>query len=515
MGSGRIERPIAGGLKLFADWSSVSNVISNSSNVNINAYLYHQDLQISKRVYSVTVDGQTQQINANSIYQTSTAKTNTSLGSLSFANILHDSNGSKIVNINISVNLNITYSGKHIGVVTLATAVALDNIDQSTPNLSLSINNITTTTAQINASASHRSYSVSTFYFLNNSQIWSTSLTGLTPKTSYSVKVIATAANNKSTEQTVSFTTSNIPVTQIIAIGTTLDERGTATAAIFEPSNHTESITYTSSYPEVCTVSDNTIHGISKGISTVIIQSANITKTITATVLRRVTGITVDDDIQIQSGESFKLSWKVIPDTASDTSVIFTSSDETIATVSSDGIVSSVSVGTVIILLTTNDGTYNATVNIEVVGDVPWIMIEPKNYLPTYDINNVYNNFLFIRSALLAKGYSVGSITKPYTTDEYHTNISTIKDTINTVENDIDIINTAIDWDNEYYIESYRWIKLTIDKKQKVFRWLQWLNQCYSVITGITPKTYYLLDIGGNQIYDINGENILCYGHYF
>lgn len=515
MGSGRIERLIMNGLKLFADWSSVSNVISNSSSVNLNLYLQHQDLQMGKRVYSVTVDRQTQQINANSIYQTSSTKTNTLLGSLTFQNIYHDSNGIKIANINISVNLNITYAGKHIGVVTLDTAIALDNIDQSAPNLSLSINNITTTTAQINASVSHRSYSVNTFYFLNNSQIWSTSLTGLSPKTSYIVKVIATASNNKSAEQTVSFTTSNIPVTQIIAIDTSLDEKGTATAAIFEPSNHTETITYTSSYPEVCTVSNNIIRGISKGTSAVTIQSANVTKTITATVLRRVTGITVDNDIQIQTGEGFKLSWKVIPDTASDTSVIFTSSDEAIATVSSDGIVTGVTVGTVIILLTTNDGTYNATVNAEIVGEVPWIMIEPKDYLSTYDINNVYNNFLFIRSALISKGYTVGPITKPYTTDEYHTNISAIKDIINTVENDLDIIQNSIDWVNEYYVESYRWVKLTTDKKQKVFRWLQWLNQCYSVIIGITQKPEYLIDINRNQISDINGENILCYRGYF
>ena len=110
-------------------------------------------------------------------------------------------------------------------------------------------------------------------------------------------------------------------------------------------------VTFTSADATVATVDENgVVTGVAAGTTTITIAATDgsgVTGTLTVTV----TNIDVEeinvvaDDITIITGETATIEYTVLPATATDQSVTFTSADETIATVDADGVVTGVSVG--------------------------------------------------------------------------------------------------------------------------------------------------------------------------
>ena len=80
-----------------------------------------------------------------------------------------------------------------------------------------------------------------------------------------------------------------------------------------------------------------------------------------------VAGVKIDKDaITINKGNSIKLNVAVLPDTAFNKNVIWTSSDETVATVDENGLVTAVSEGSADITVTTDDGGFTAVCKVEI-----------------------------------------------------------------------------------------------------------------------------------------------------
>ena len=119
-----------------------------------------------------------------------------------------------------------------------------------------------------------------------------------------------------------------------------------------------------------------------------------------------VTGIRFDiDTLRLYSGETAKLTASVVPATASDKTVIWSSADSSIASVAADGTVTAVSVGSVIITATSKDGGYTAVCRVTVVDDVlEAINVEAMPVKTEYFVGDTLDTAGFTLKASYASG---------------------------------------------------------------------------------------------------------------
>ncbi len=139
-----------------------------------------------------------------------------------------------------------------------------------------------------------------------------------------------------------------------------------------KPSDATDkSVSWTTTDAKIASVSDGTVTALSPGVAriTVITTDGNLSATCVVTVtddVIEVTGVTLDkNSATFAIGESIVLQAEVAPSNATDKSVFWTTSDSEVATVE-DGVVTGVSAGSVVITVTTIDGSYSAQCGIEV-----------------------------------------------------------------------------------------------------------------------------------------------------
>ena len=147
--------------------------------------------------------------------------------------------------------------------------------------------------------------------------------------------------------------------------------------AIITPTNAiNNTIVWSSTNPEIATVSD---YGVVTALSTgsaVIIAATNDGKATAICVVTvtdsqpqtiAVTGVTINPStLQLNVGNSTILSATITPDNATDKAVTWLSSDPAVASVSTNGTVTANAVGSAIILVTTVDGNFVAICNITV-----------------------------------------------------------------------------------------------------------------------------------------------------
>lgn len=144
------------------------------------------------------------------------------------------------------------------------------------------------------------------------------------------------------------------------------------------------------------------------------------------------------------------------------------------------------------------------------IGD-SWTTIKYLNYLGYKDIDNFYNNIVFLYNLLRSKDYDIGTLKALDLSLKQAVPIEKIQSILDIIEYDIDVLNNSIDWVNAYYISSYRWPSAATEKKEKVDRWIDFLNNIYLVLTGALPKSRYLYDIDNLQTLDINNNPVLVY----
>ncbi len=156
----------------------------------------------------------------------------------------------------------------------------------------------------------------------------------------------------------------------------TTNDTVSLTATVSPADANNQGVTYTSSDPAVASVNaSGTVTAVSAGSTTVTVTTddGGYTAVCMVTVQQHVTGLSVspssallvmgDEDTE---NDTVSLTATVLPDTADDQSVTFTSSDETIATVDATGLVTAHKKGIATITATAANGGWTATCDITV-----------------------------------------------------------------------------------------------------------------------------------------------------
>ena len=137
------------------------------------------------------------------------------------------------------------------------------------------------------------------------------------------------------------------------------------------PGAATNSVTWSSSNPEIATVSKTgTVRGVAAGQATITATTTEgFTDSVTVTVEPvRVSGITINTAAQtIDLGASLRISATVSPSNADNKTLSYQSSNPDVATINEEGILTTVDEGTTTITVSSTDGSnVSATVDITV-----------------------------------------------------------------------------------------------------------------------------------------------------
>lgn len=132
-------------------------------------------------------------------------------------------------------------------------------------------------------------------------------------------------------------------------------------SAIITPSDASKSLRWTSSNPNVATVNNNgLVTGKSSGTSTITCittDGSNLSAFCTITVAQLITSISMQGSLEMNTGNTYRLSVSISPASATGKSLKWNSSNGNVATVSSDGTVTAKSPGTANITCVTTDGS--------------------------------------------------------------------------------------------------------------------------------------------------------------
>ena len=162
-------------------------------------------------------------------------------------------------------------------------------------------------------------------------------------------------------------------------------------------------VTWESSDPDVAKVDkDGNVTAVGVGTTTITVTTEDGEFEVSLeieVVHTAVTGVEFEDDakLSIDVGSEVTLKAIVLPDNATNKKVTWESSDTDVATVDEDGKVTAIDVGTAIITVTTDEGEFEATREIEVtkisvtgvfIGNVP----APTKLIAVYEgLNDVFN----------------------------------------------------------------------------------------------------------------------------
>lgn len=205
--SGSFQNMPVSNFGLYCTWSATQSVTGNYSDVTLNVYLKYYTLEVGSRSDStISINGTSETYTAPAIndyssgYKTKLLKTKT-------VRVTHNANGTKSgVALSASWRFDGRYSGTSIGTITASTTVTLDTIDRTAPTVSLSTSNITaggvTLSATSSATADIWQYSTDggstwTQFSTTAGTSASVTLTGLSPNTTYSIKVKARKRSNQ------------------------------------------------------------------------------------------------------------------------------------------------------------------------------------------------------------------------------------------------------------------------------------------------------------------------------
>ena len=191
-------------------------------------------------------------------------------------------------------------------------------------------------------------------------------LTGLSHKTQYWYKAYVIVDSQTFNSEVMTFTTDMVPVESVSLdeteyifnnIGNTL----TLNATILSGDATDKSIEWSSDNESVATVDQNgTLKAVGNGTATITVATKDQGRTATCSVTVAQWAISISLDvtsITLNEGQTQTLTATIIPDSAADKSLKWTSSDENVATVDQTGKIMAISKGTATIKAEANDGS--------------------------------------------------------------------------------------------------------------------------------------------------------------
>ena len=201
---------------LYCTWSATQSVTGNYSDVTLNVYLKYYTLNVGSRSDStVSINGVSETYTAPAISDSSADYDLTLLKTYT-VRVNHNSNGTKTgVALSAYWRFSGTYSGTSITSITASTTIDLDAIDRTAPTVTCSISNITANSFKISATSSATAdqwfYSLddggsSTLFSSTAGTSANTTVTGLSPNTTYYVRAMVRKKSNQVYGETSSVT---------------------------------------------------------------------------------------------------------------------------------------------------------------------------------------------------------------------------------------------------------------------------------------------------------------------
>lgn len=192
---------------LYCTWSATQSVTGNYSDVTLNVYLKYYTLEVGSRADStISINGVSETYTAPAITDYSSGQ-HTKLLKTKTVRVNHNADGTKSgVALSAYWRFSGTYSGTPISSITASTTITLDTIDRTAPTVSLSTSNITASGVTISATSSATADIWQ--YSIDNGSTWtqfsttagtsaSKAITGLSPNTTYYIKVRARKKSNQ------------------------------------------------------------------------------------------------------------------------------------------------------------------------------------------------------------------------------------------------------------------------------------------------------------------------------
>jgi len=192
---------------LYCTWSATQSVTGNYSDVTLNIYLKYYTLEVGSRSDStISINGTTETYTAPAITDYSSGQ-HTKLLKTKTVRVNHNADGTKSgVVLSAYWRFSGTYSGQSISSITATATVTLDTIDRTSPTVSLSTSSITASGVTISATSSATADIWQ--YSIDNGSTWtqfsttagtsaSKAITGLSPNTTYYIKVKARKKSNQ------------------------------------------------------------------------------------------------------------------------------------------------------------------------------------------------------------------------------------------------------------------------------------------------------------------------------
>ena len=192
---------------LYVEWTASQSVTGNYSDVTQKIYLSYYTLEVGSRSDS------TSSINGSAVTYTAPAINDYTSGwkkKLLYTHtdrVYHTSAGkAEDIPLSASWRFSGTYSGVSIGTITASTSVDLNAIDRAAPTVTLATSSITASGVTVKATASTTcdrfDYSIDggstwTNFSTTSGTTASKAITGLTPNTTYSIKVRARKKTNQ------------------------------------------------------------------------------------------------------------------------------------------------------------------------------------------------------------------------------------------------------------------------------------------------------------------------------
>ena len=328
--SGNFSKYPVSNFGLYCTWSATQSVIGNYSDVTLNVYLKYYTISVGSRSDStVSINGVSETYTAPAIsdsvsgYDTTLLKTYT-------VRVAHGSDGKKTgVALSASWRFSGTYSGTSIGTITASTTIDLDALDRTAPTVSCSTSNITANGFKISATSSATADIWQ--YSTNGGTNWTqfsttagtsanTTLSSLTPNTTYSVKVRARKKSNQV------YGTSSAVSTKTLG-GSTIGSVSALTADASTVSISMETTVYDATYTHKLQIKNgSTVYLEITGLSW---AKGTATRTITLTAAQRTTLLTAMASVKSFTGTLALLTYSgstQIGSTATKTATVQTTS---------------------------------------------------------------------------------------------------------------------------------------------------------------------------------------------
>jgi len=205
--SGSFQNLPVSGFGLYCTWSATQSVTGNYSDVTLNVYLKYYTLEVGSRADStISINGTSETYTAPAITDYSSGS-HTKLLKTKTVRVNHNADGTKSgVALSAYWRFSGTYSGTPISSITASTTITLDTIDRTAPTVSLTTSNVTANGVTLSATSSATADIWQ--YSTDNGSTWtqfsttagtsaSKALTGLSPNTTYYIKVRARKKSNQ------------------------------------------------------------------------------------------------------------------------------------------------------------------------------------------------------------------------------------------------------------------------------------------------------------------------------